>query len=316
MRWRFVLLVAFLLAAPARSDDWPQLMGPNRDNTTAEVVPAWKGEPRVLWRKSVGEGKTPPVIAGGKLYVQEKVEGKQEERLFCLDAATGKELWQAAYPRANFENNNGSGPRGAPAVAAGKVFTHGITGVLTCYDADSGKQLWQVDTHREFDVPVLKYGVFCSPLVIGNRVLLNVGGKKGSVVGFDTQTGKTAWKALADSVATASPVLYQAAGDELPHAVFMTDRRLVGVEPLDGSILWGRKLADDPFTNGPPPVWIGDTLIASARAFGAVGLRVSKKDNKYAVEEVWKNRELGSYYPTVAPLDANHFWMVTNGEQQ
>src|SRR5262245_15684470 len=177
MRWTIGFFVLFIGASYLRADDWPQLMGPNRDNSTAEIIPAWKEEPQVLWRKNIGEGKTPPVIAKGRLYIQEKVKDKQEERLFCFDASTGKDLWQATYPRANFENNNGSGPRGAPAVAAGKVFTHGITGILTCYDADTGKQLWQVDTHRELDVPVLKYGVFCSALVVGNRVLINAGGK-------------------------------------------------------------------------------------------------------------------------------------------
>jgi outer membrane protein assembly factor BamB len=316
MRWIKAMAALLVLASRLAAEDWPQLMGNNRDNTTSEIIPVWKDPPRILWRKAIGEGKTPPIIAGGKLYVQEKVKDSQAERLLCLDAATGKELWSNSYPRATFESNHGNGPRGAPAVAAGRVFTHGITGILTCYDAATGKKLWQRDTHKDFNVGVLRYGVFCSPLVVGNRVVINVGGKAGSLVGFDTETGKTAWKALDDGLATSAPCLYQAQDDNLPHVVFMTDRRLVGIDPLDGGILWQHPLAAEPFGSGPPPVWLDDLLFANARAFGGIAVRVRREPKGYRAQEVWKNQALGSYYPMTAPLDEKYFWTVTNGSDQ
>ena len=60
-----VSLSPCLPVSPARAGDWSQWLGPNRAASSKETVAPWKGEPKVLWRKPVGEGHSSPVVSGG-----------------------------------------------------------------------------------------------------------------------------------------------------------------------------------------------------------------------------------------------------------
>src|SRR5262249_60009772 len=126
-----------------------------------------------------------PIVAGGKVYLLTfgKDKDKEEEAIWCFDAKKGDEVWQKSYPRAKFTSawGFGKGPQATPAVADGKVYTFGATGVLTCSDAAKGEKAWQGDTWKEYDVTKdnkrwLIFGASCSPLVDGDNVGLNVGG--------------------------------------------------------------------------------------------------------------------------------------------
>src|SRR5262245_3045117 len=139
----FVLLVA---ASAGFAEDWPQWLGPRRDGSSTAKVVAWKEPLKVLWTKPVGEGHSSPVIADGKVYLLTKVRDKSEEQLSAFDAVKGDVIWEKTYERTPFKSLFGNGPRGTPAVVDGKVYTFGITGVLTCWDAKSGEQVWQADT--------------------------------------------------------------------------------------------------------------------------------------------------------------------------
>src|SRR5262249_47702013 len=162
---------------------------------SAEKVSPWKKAPTVVWKQPVGEGNSAPVVAGGRVYIHARVKDRDEEEIVALDAKTGKEAWTYRYPRPNFMTLFGSGPRATPAVVDGKLYAHGLTGILTCVEAGSGEKVWQVDTWDKFKAPKLFFGVSCSPLVIegatpagrGDHVIVNVGGKGSSVVAFDSK---------------------------------------------------------------------------------------------------------------------------------
>ncbi|RLS44531.1 MAG: pyrrolo-quinoline quinone, partial [Planctomycetota bacterium] len=73
---RIWLCVAVLgCAAVARGDDWPQWMGPKRDNVWREtgLVDELPKEPKILWRAPVAGGYSGPAVAGGKVYVTDYV---------------------------------------------------------------------------------------------------------------------------------------------------------------------------------------------------------------------------------------------------
>src|SRR5262249_6051946 len=99
MSWLRALLVLAFFASAASAGDWPQWLGPNRDNSTTEVISPWKEPPRVLWRRPAGEGNSSPVVAAGRVLILAKVKDKNEEELTAYDAESGKLLWQKAYPR-------------------------------------------------------------------------------------------------------------------------------------------------------------------------------------------------------------------------
>ena len=106
---RLFLLTLLLAAFPASAADWPQWMGPNRDDVWAEsgIVASFPAEGlKFLWRKPVNGGFSGPAVAEGKVYVADyersagdakpeptkrnQLEGK--ERILCLDARTGELL--------------------------------------------------------------------------------------------------------------------------------------------------------------------------------------------------------------------------------
>src|SRR5262249_10699078 len=205
MVWRPALLLLLLVCPLASAGDWPQWLGPNRDGASAEKVEPWKETPKVLWRVPVGVGYSVPVIAGGPVFVHARVAGKEEEEVLALDAKTGKELWRVSYKRAPFTSFLNTGPQGTPCVVQGRVYTFGITGTLSCFEADSGKLRWQVDAVKKLGARVPRFGTTCSPLVVGNRVLVAVGGKGSAVAAFDTDKGELAWKALDGPISPASP---------------------------------------------------------------------------------------------------------------
>src|SRR5262245_32625953 len=163
-----LMLVCTALAAAAALAQW---LGAKRDGSTPEKVAVWKESPKVLWKQPVGEGHSSPVIAGGRVFVHAGVKDKDAEEVVAFDAKTGKEEWRKSYPRAPFKSVFGNGPRGTPAVVGGRVYTFGVTGVLTAFEAEGGKQLWQVDTLKDFKAANLFFGASCSPLLEGDKVL-------------------------------------------------------------------------------------------------------------------------------------------------
>src|SRR5689334_5467870 len=254
-------ILALLLCSPfAHAGDWPQWLGPNRDGASPEKVAPWKKPPEAVWRHDVGEGHSSPVVADGRVFVLAKVKDKNEEELAAFNAQNGTLLWRKAYPTAAFTSQFGNGPRSTPAVAGGRVYTFGVTGVLTCFEADGGKISWQVDTLAKFKAPNLTFGVSCSPLVEGKLVLVNVGGKGASVVAFDKDRGTVVWRSLDDPASYSSPIAFGAGKDR--QVVFLTQQGVVSLNPEDGSLFWKFPLVDLLSESSTTPVRAGDLLLA------------------------------------------------------
>jgi outer membrane protein assembly factor BamB len=309
MPWFRSLLVLALCASFAAADDWPQWLGPRRDASSTEKVAPWKEAPKVLWTQPAGEGNSSPVVAGGRVFLHTRVKEKDEEELVALDAATGKQAWRTAYPRGKGSFLFGNGPRATPAVVDGRVYTFGITGILTCFDAADGKQLWQVDTLKKFSAPSLLFGASCSPLVDGNRVLVAVGGKGTTVVAFDREKGDVLWKALEDPASYASPTVFGEGKQR--QAVFLTGKGVASLSPADGSVFW-RYDFEDPFhESASTPIRAGDLLLAGSIGAGSVGLRLETKDDKPAAAEVWKNPQLTCYFSTPVAVGKEYVYLVT-----
>lgn len=303
-------LVALLLSSPlAFAGDWPQWLGPERNGASPEKVAPWKTDPKRLWSAPVGEGHSAPVVANGRVFLFSKVKGKEEEELQAFDAVKGTKLWSKSYPRAAFNNQFGNGPRGTPNVFDGKVYTFGVTGVLTCFDAEKGEQLWQVDTLKQFKAPNLFFGVATSPLIDGDRVVVEVG-KGASLVALERKNGEVAWKSLKDPASYSSPVIFGSGKER--QLVALTQQGVVGLNADDGKSLWKFPLVDLLNESSTTPVKIGDGLIlASSVTFGSVGLKVGTKDGKPEVSQVWKNTALTCYFATPVAVGTDQAYLVT-----
>ncbi len=302
-------MMTTLVLLLALADDWPQWLGPTRDNVSPATIAPWKDAPATLWRHPVGEGHSSPVVAGGRVYLHAKVKDRDEEEVIAWDAASGRELWRQATPRAPFSSIFGLGPRATPAVSGEKLYTYGVTGVLTCWEAASGKKLWQVDTLKEFNAKNLFFGISCSPLIEGELLLLNVGGPGASIVAFKKETGEVAWKVLDDKASYSSPVALGKGKER--QIVFLTQQGLVGVSPADGSLFWKFPLVDKLSESSTTPVLTGDILIGSSVTYGSAGLKLETREGRPAFSEAWKNPKLTCYISTPVPVGREHVYMVT-----
>jgi outer membrane protein assembly factor BamB len=287
-----VACVALLaLTTDARAEDWTGWLGPHRDNSTTEKIAVWKDPPKLLWKVPAGEGNGSPIVADGKVFVHSKVAKKNLERVEAFDAKTGAPLWDKTYERPAFTSLYGNGPRATPAYSAGKVYTHGITGLVTCFDAKDGTQLWQVDTHKDYKVKNLFFGVSASPIVDGDRLYLPVGGVGASVVAFDKNTGKEVWKSGDDKASYASPNLVTVDGKK--QLLVLTAAHLIGLDLLDGKEVWTHPFLDKISESSTTPVKADDLVIGSAITLGTVGLKLDGNATK-----AWMQPELTSYFST------------------
>ena len=164
-RWIAGPLLALALGGPAAASDWPQWLGPNRDGIWAEKGTLDKfpeGGPKVLWRKPIGSGYAGPAVAGGKVYVMDRQmkaaipKGAAAlgtlpgtERVLCLDAKTGEQLWKHEYDCPYTRISYPEGPRTTPVVEGDRVYTLGTMGDMLCLDAATGKPVWSKNFVKE-----------------------------------------------------------------------------------------------------------------------------------------------------------------------
>ncbi|OWK35608.1 PQQ-like beta-propeller repeat protein [Fimbriiglobus ruber] len=298
------LTLTLTLPVLAPAADWPQFLGPARDGVSTEKVPVWSSPPKVEWKAPLGDAHSSPVVAGGTVFAFYQPKGKNEDALAAFDAVSGEKRWEKSYPRDKFDPPFGQGPRGTPAVDAGKVYTLGGTGVLACWDAKTGEIDWKVDTLKEFKAKNLFFGVSTSPTVVGNLVVVMVGAKGAGIVAFDKTTGKTAWQATDDPASYASPLTVGTKGAE--QLVFLTGNNVRTLTP-DGKEVWSFPFKDRLNESSTTPVKTGDLYIASSVTAGSVALSVSGEPAK--VTTVWKDPTLTCYFSTPVAVGP-HLYMV------
>jgi outer membrane protein assembly factor BamB len=298
----FSLALALLLAAfTAAAHDWSQWRGESRDGRTQElVIPATL--PKTLkeeWRATVGVGHSSPVVSEGRVY--EFARQGEEEVAMSFDLATGRQLWRASYPVAYKMNEaalgHGKGPKSTPTVHGGRLYTLGITGVLSCFDAKAGKLLWRREFSKEYPATSPLYGTAMSPIVLDGAVIAHVGGQdKGALTAFDAETGATRWQWAGDGPAYSSPVVATLAGAR--QLVTYTQKSLVGIDPAGGKLLWQLPAKTEYDTNSVTPVVYKDTIIYARENQGLSAVRLARRDGQIVAEEVWKNAENELYLNT------------------
>ena len=288
-----------LLLALALLADWPQFLGPTRDGVVPGPRPGTKAE--LLWKQDAGHGFAGPVISDGRVILFERV--KDKEVISSRDINTGKIVWTYDYDT-KYQDDFGfdDGPRSAPTVAGGKIYTFGAEGMLSCVNAQSGKKVWNVDTRMKYSFRKGWFGAAGAPLIEGNLVILNIGGlNNAGIVAFDRETGKQVWTSTGDEASYSSGTVATIAGER--HALFLTRAGLVDLEPSSGKVRfqfpWRSR--NDASVNAATPQVIGDLVfISSSYRTGAALLKISGA--KY--EKIWSNDEsMSNHYSTAVHKD-------------
>jgi outer membrane protein assembly factor BamB len=286
-----------LAAGAARGDDWPQWLGPQRDGVWRESGVLEKfpeGGPKVLWRVPVGTGYAGPAVANGRVYLADferagtanPVTGK--ERVLCLDAAGGKEVWKHEYEVSYKDMKAGytTGPRCTPTVSGGKVYALGAAGNLLCLDAEKGGEVWSHDLPKDYHVTITQpfWGYCGHPLVDGQKLICVAGGKDSVAVAFDKDTGKELWHALsAEQFGYCPPTLIEAGGAR--QLLIWHGESVNALDPETGRVYWSVPLKPMYGMAIAEPRLAGDKLFVSGNGVSAL-LKLAA--DKPAAEAVWR----------------------------
>jgi outer membrane protein assembly factor BamB len=290
-------LILLCLAAPAWAQDWPQWRGAARDGKVEgfALPKAWPKALTLQWKKEVGEGYSTPALVGERLYVLSRQ--KDEEVVRCLSAADGNEVWKTAYAApytpSQHAGSHGPGPKSSPAVADGRVYTLGISGILSCTRAADGNVLWRKEFSKEFPATAPEFGTAMSPLLTDGLCIVHVGGKgKGAVMAFDAGGG-VKWQWNGDGPAYASPVVLTADGTR--QIVTQTEKFLVGIALEDGNLLWQVPFQTTYAENIVTPVVDGPVVIYSGVGKSTSAVRIQKQGRRFVAMPVWDNPKVAMH---------------------
>jgi outer membrane protein assembly factor BamB len=301
-RFTVVLCLAgFMAAGPLYGQNWPQWRGPNRDGAGSFDAPAtWPASLEQHWRVDVGFGYATPVLVDDRIFMYTR-QG-EEEVMTALDAASGDVVWRSGYP-APFQmfgptERHGPGPKSTPTYADGRLFTLGMTSMVTAFDAESGDLLWQTPPTEAQPM----YHTAMSPLVEGDRVIVHVGGPGDTALtAFDVATGEVGWTWTGDSPAYGSPIVADLAG--VRQVVTFTHEHLVGVAIDSGQLLWSRPFVTPSNTTAQTPILYDGMLIQAGRENGFTAFRVIRDGNAFSTEDVWHTDEVSSHMTNPVVVD-------------
>jgi len=302
-----------LICGTVWAADWPGFMGPNGTGavTKAGLARSWpKDGPEVLWKVGLGQGFGGPAIAGGKVYLLDRVR-RTADKLRVFDLKTGDEEWSVSYPAPGRVSHPGS--RSTPFVDGEHVYTVGTFGQLHCFSIKTHKSVWNKDLTKDFGAKAGRWGFGQSPLVVGETVVVSIQSGEHGLAAFNKLTGKEVWKSgpIGGSACYTSPMLATICG--VRQIVMFQKNAVAGVAPADGKILWrytGYKVK----RTIPNPVVIPDgrIFLTSGYGYGCAMIRVTAKESgsAFAVKELFNDKRSGSKVPP-AILHDGHIYSNT-----
>jgi outer membrane protein assembly factor BamB len=281
--------------SPVTDTGWPQFLGPDRNGTSREsgLLSAWPdaGPPEV-WRVAGGVGMSGLAVSGERLTTMVQKEGRQW--ILCLDARTGETRWETDVAAA-YKNAMGDGPRATPAMAGESVYGFTGEGILAALQSDDGRSVWQKNIVAEFGGKPADYGMACSPLVVGDSVIVTAGAPAATVVAVHRKSGEVAWTAGENlPPGYSSPVLMKVGGRD--QVVVFHGAGCLGLDPLTGAELWSHPYVTDFNCNIAAPVAVdGGVFLSAGENHGSVLLSLKPRgDDKFEVTETWSSQGPGS----------------------
>jgi len=304
-----VLTLYIAAAAQVAAGDWPQWRGPNRDGISKEsgLLKQWAPEgPPLVWKASgAGGGYSSFAVAGGRLYTM-GLRGAREY-VIAFDVTTGKEVWATAHGSA-FRNDRGDGPRGTPTVDGATLYALGGNGDLSAMDARTGRIIWTMNVLQKFGGENITWGISESPLVIGEKILVNPGGPGASIVALNKKDGSLIWKSQSDRSGYSSAIPVKI-GDTT-QVVFFTHQRAIGLDLKDGKLLWEYDRAANDVANVATPVARGNRIFISSDYGTGAGLVEIKADGK--AQEVYFTKDMRNHHSS-SILIGDHLYGFSSG---
>ena len=307
-----IILLGFLILQPAGvfAQEWNQWRGADRNGAVLNfnTPAAWPKTLTQKWKTPVGSSYSSPVVSQLRVYVHTRRD--ENEVVTCLDWHTGKVIWSQSYA-APFAKNQyavkmGKGPNSTPVVFAGRLYTLGVTAILSCFDVKTGALQWRKDYSQSIDTSKLFCGTAMSPVVDNGALIVHVGDdRKGWVIAFDAASGKERWKWEGDGPGYASPIVVELEGTR--QIVTLTDKSVVGIATADGKLLWKFPHPDEWNENIITPVLHQKNLILSGIRQGTRAIKVAKDGGEWKVAQLWHNPRVAMYMSSPV-LDGDYLY--------
>jgi outer membrane protein assembly factor BamB len=296
-----VLFLSAISSFGAEEPSWPSFRGPNHDGISTESnwnPAALAAGPKILWQVNVGKGWSSVAVSGQRLYTMGNVG--DQDIVYCLDPATGKELWRHSYP---CKAGDWPGPRATPTLDGADVFTMSRDCLVLCLDAEKGTVKWSVDVAAEFKTKAPQWSYCGSLRVDGDLLLVNAGD---SGVALDKKTGKAVWGS-AGIGGYAVPVPF-GEGAKRQVAIFGC-KALVCVAEDTGKVAWSFPWVTGCDVNAPDPlITPAGMFIASGYGKGCAMLDISGPEPK----ALWQNKLLCPHFSSAVFLNGFIFGIDGN----
>lgn len=292
----FVMLLCIGETAAQAGGNWPQWRGPNRDGISTEtgLLKQWpENGPPLAWKaKGAGFGYSSFAIVNGRLYTQ----GLRGDREFIIafDVTNGKELWATPHGGA-FRNDRGDGPRGTPTIEGNRLYALGGNGDLSALDLGTGKVVWTMNVLDKFGGSQITWGISESPLIVGEKILVNPGGPNASIVALNKKDGSLIWKSQSDRAGYSSAIAVDTAGTQ--QVVFFTSTRAVGLDVKDGRLLWEYRNPSNRVANAATPIARANRIFISSD-YGTGGGVVELKPNgkEMSAQELYFTKDMRNHH--------------------
>ena len=293
-----LVVCATVLAADQSQSraQWPQWGGKDRNFAAqcGKLAPVWSDQgPKKLWARPLGAGYSSICVDGGKVYTMYRAG--DDEVVVAMDAETGKTVWEHKYPAPVYEGMDpqfGKGPNATPTIHGDRVYTVGVSGVLSALDKASGKPVWTQDLRQSQGVKGPVFGFSSSPLVYKDSLIVTGGGPGHGVMAFDLAKGELRWAKHDFENLYSSPIVINLGGED--QIALLADTQVVGLSPKDGALLWSHPHENQWKTNISTPVWGSDNLlyVTSGGEAGSKALKLTKEGDQTKVEQVWATRKM------------------------
>ncbi|MCY2980253.1 MAG: PQQ-binding-like beta-propeller repeat protein [Planctomycetota bacterium] len=300
---KMILGLVVLLHVSERSvaEDWPNWMGPNRDNVWNIAKPPQSlpsGSLKAKWTAPVAGGYSGPAVVGNRIYVTDlvtKADAKVDnfgrksfdgtERVLCFDANTGKAIWKHEY-NVTYAISYPAGPRCTPVVDGGNVYTLGAEGDLFCFEAQTGKVVWSRKLKDDYKTNSALWGYAAHPLIDGDNLITLAGGDGSHTVCLNKKTGKEVWRFGTAPEQGYSPPSIIAAGG-VRQLILPNPTAINSVDPATGKLYW--TLPYDA-SNGSiimVPIQVGKYLFVAG--YSDKNLLIELDATSPKAKEVWRN---------------------------
>ena len=316
---KFTFLFSILtFAVVAHAENWPQWRGPRLDGTSAETkAPVhWSATSNVLWKTELpGAGHASPIVFGDKVFTVSAVAPTEERLLLCLDAPSGKLLWQRPVLKALMEAKHSlnSHASSTPATDGERVFVAFLDVnkmFVAAYDF-SGKQVWAVRPGPFAS----KHGFCSSPILYKDKVIVNGDhDADGYIVALDRKTGKELWRIARPNNTRSYTVPLIRDIDGRAQMVLTGSKCTASYDPNNGKLHWIMDGPTEQFV-ASPVFSERDDLVVITSGFPEYHTLAIKADGngKVGAEKVaWRTIKGAVYVPSPI-IDGDYFFIISEG---